>query len=337
MTGTPRYVQRFDRVTRALNQLALHAGGLPVAQLAEQVDVDAETLRNELRAYYRADVDPAFAPSVLGQTSKLRFHDADGEDVEPALAEFVSAQPRPTEDVGADYVTVGELANIYRAGQSLLAVEPDNDALDGALKALTATVLSGIGGGRSVWLAELAQTVGDALRRGRRIRVTYARTWRPGLREHVLEPYRLIKTRRGWELDAGIADTDHVGTFLLSGVRDAEVLDETFERPDDYEARIAANRHERVVDLVVPQDVRWAVERFAESVEVVHEDTESIRMRAYLLEPVEQRLGLLLVVAGPEAFVYDPPGLRDAGIDLARDLLAHHQDTPGTNRHRSVR
>lgn len=324
MAGTPRYVQRFDRVTRALNQLAVHAGGLPIAQLAEHVGVDTETLRSELRAYYGAEVDPAFAPNVLNQSSPLRFHDADGEDADPAEAEFVSAPPRPTRDVGSDYVTVGELANIYHAGQNLLTIEPDNDALDGALKALTATVLSGIGTGRSTWLAELAQTVGDALRRRRRIRVTYARAWRPGLREHVLEPYRLIKTRRGWEVDAGIAGTDHVGTFLLSGVREAQVLDESFERPADYELRIAANRREHLVDLVVPQDVRWAVERFAESVEVVHEDTETIRMRAYLLEPVDERLGLLLVVAGPEAFVFSPPRLRDVGIDLARDLLAHH-------------
>lgn len=324
MNATPRYVQRFDRVTRALNQLSLHAGGLPVRQLAERIGVDEATLRDELRAYYNADVDPPFNRAVRQMT--VFFRDADGEDALIAEAEFVSASPRPTREVGADYVTVDELARIYRAGQDLLMLEPDNDALDSALKALTATVLSGIGAGRSVWLADLAAKVGRALRERRRIRVTYARAWRPGVREHVLEPYRLTKTRRGWELDAGINGTDHVGTFLLSGVRDAEVLDETFERPADLDDRIAANRREHAVDLVVPQDSRWVVERFAESVEVVHEDEDTIRMRAYLLAPVQERLGLLLVDAGPEAFVYKPPNLRDVGIDLARDLLAHHED-----------
>lgn len=324
MNRTPHYVQRFDRVTRALNELALHAGGLPVRELAERVGVDPETLRDELRAYFRADVDVAFSPNAIRQTG-IRFHDADGEDAPTTEAEFVSAEPRTTREVGADYVTVEELARIYRAGQNLLTLEPDNEALDGALKALTATVLAGLGLGRTVWLADLAAKIGEALRERRRIRVAYARAWRPGVREHVLEPYRLTKTRRGWELDAGTAGSGNVGTFLLSGVREAEVLGETFERPADVDKLIAANRRETMVDVVVPQDARWVVDRFAESVEVVNQDEADIRLRAYLLPPVEKRLGLMLVVAGWGTFVFAPTLLRDVGIDLARDLLAHHQ------------
>lgn len=327
--STPQYVRRFDRVTRALNELSLHAGGLPIAALAEHVGTDAETLRAELRAYFRADVDPAFSPNAIRQTS-VRFHDADGADVEPAVAEFVSASPRPTEEIGADYVTVGELARIYRAGQDLLAVEPLNAALEGALNALTATVLAGLGSSRSTWLAGLAASVGDALRSRRRMELTYARAWQPGVRTHVVEPYRLVRTRRGWELDAGFVEDDvfdgRVGTFLLSGVRTATVLDATFDRPAHVDELIAANRRTTVVDLVAPQDSRWVVDRFSESVEVLGADEDMIRMRAHLLPPVEQRLGLLLLVAGPDTWVNTPTALRDAGTDLARDLLAHYTD-----------
>lgn len=327
--STPQYIRRFDRVTRALNELSLHAGGLPIAALAEHVGTDAVTLRAELRAYFRADVDPAFSPNAIRQT-RIRFHDADGADVEPAVAEFVSASPHPTEEIGADYVTVGELARIYRAGQDLLAVEPANAALEGALTALTATVLAGLGTGRSTWLADLAASVGDALRSRRRLSLTYARAWQPGVRTHVVEPYRLVKTRRGWELDAGFvsegAFDGRVGTFLLSGVRSAEVLATEFDRPAGVDDLIAANRRTTVVDLVAPQDSRWVVDRFSESVEVLGADEDMIRMRAHLLPPVERRLGLLLLVAGPDTWVNTPTALRDAGIDLARDLLAHYTD-----------
>ncbi|SDU35234.1 WYL domain-containing protein [Jiangella alkaliphila] len=325
--STPQYVRRFDRVTRALNELALHAGGLSIAVLAERVSTDAATLRAELRAYFRADVDPAFSPNAIRQTT-IRFHDEDGVDVEPAEAEFVSTSPRPTEEVGADYVTVGELARIYRAGHDLLAVEPANAALESALQALTATVLAGLGTARSTWLAGLAASIGEALRSPRRVELTYARAWQPGVRTHVVEPYRLVKTRRGWELDAGFVEDDafggRVGSFLLSGVRDAVVLPSTFERPADADARIAANRRTTMVDLVAPQSSRWVIERFAESIEVLGEDEDMIRLRAHLLPPVEQRLGLLLLVAGPDTWVNTPTPLRDAGTTLARDLLDHY-------------
>lgn len=330
--STPQYVRRFDRVTRALNELSLHAGGLPIAALAEHVGTDAATLRAELRAYFRADVDPAFSPNAIRQTG-IRFHDADGADVEPAEAEFVSASPRPTEEIGADYVTVGELARIYRAGQDLLAVEPSNAALEGALNALTATVLAGLGtggSGRTTWLSDLVASVGDALRSRRRMSLTYARAWQPGVRTHVVEPYRLVKTRRGWELDAGFVENDafggRVGTFLLSGVRSATVLAAGFDRPAGVDDLIAANRRTTAVDLVTPQDSRWAVDRFSESVEVLGADEDMIRMRAHLLPPVEARLGLLLLVAGPDTWVNTPTALRDAGTALARDLLAHYTD-----------
>jgi len=39
---------------------------------------------------------------------------------------------------------------------------------------------------------------------------------------------------------------------------------------------------------------------------------------------VRHRVGLVLLVAGPDAFVTEPADLRDAGRNLARELLAHH-------------
>ncbi|WP_166350562.1 WYL domain-containing protein [Phytoactinopolyspora limicola] len=327
MTGPPVYVRRFDRVTRALHVLSMHANGLPLVQLALSLDTDPDALREELRVYYAADMPLRYYPRI-SRPSTIRFHDADGIDAPPDEAEYVSAIPHSTAEVGADYVTVDELARVYRAGQDLLAVEPDNGDLDDALDSLMATALQGIGTRRSTWLAELVATVGQALRSNRKVRVRYARAWQPGIREHVIWPYRLTKTRRGWELDAGL-DDDRTGTFLLSGLRDVLVLEETFRRPVDVDERITANRRVVVVDIAVPQDARWVVERFAESVEVVNETDDEIRMRAHLLEPVRERLALLQVVAGPSTFVYTPTPLRDVGTALAHRLLEHHRNSDG--------
>ena len=66
------------------------------------------------------------------------------------------------------------------------------------------------------------------------------------------------------------------------------------------------------------------VERHAESAEVLQEDEESVKLRANVLPPIRHRVGLVLLIAGRDAFVTEPADLRDAGRDLARELLAHH-------------
>jgi hypothetical protein len=40
---------------------------------------------------------------------------------------------------------------------------------------------------------------------------------------------------------------------------------------------------------------------------------------------VQRRVGLVLLIAGTDAFVTEPADLRDAGRDLARELLTHHR------------
>jgi proteasome accessory factor C len=166
----------------------------------------------------------------------------------------------------------------------------------------------------------------SAIDERRRVRIRYARKWEPGVVEHVIEPYRLVHTHRGWEVDAGVVGRDeYAPTFLLSGIRELDVLDETFERPADVDERIERNRREVAVTFVVPQGARWVVERHAESAEVLEEDEESVKLRANVLPPVQRRVGLVLLIAGPDAFVTEPAELRDAGRDLARELLTHHR------------
>jgi predicted DNA-binding transcriptional regulator YafY len=130
----------------------------------------------------------------------------------------------------------------------------------------------------------------------------------------------------GWEIDAAVVGREeYVPTFLLSGIDELEILDETFERPPDVDERIERNRREVAVTFVVPQGARWVVERHAESAEVLEEDEESVKLRANVLPPIQRRVGLVLLIAGTDAFVTEPADLRDAGRDLARELLKHHR------------
>jgi proteasome accessory factor C len=166
-----------------------------------------------------------------------------------------------------------------------------------------------------------------ARRERRRVRITYARAWRPGVRDRVIEPYRMIRTRRGWEIDAGPPAGDgELRTYLLARVQQFEVLAERFTDPDDLDELLARHRALTRVELIVPHETRWAVEKYAERVAVLAENPRTVRLSVFLLEPVRFRVGLILLDGGVRARIIEPAELADAGQELARILLAHYED-----------
>ena len=326
----PKYVTRFARVARAIPVLALHPAGMRLSDLAAQLRTSEDELREEIRAYYTADVPPglsgAYREPVIEFAAGPASSDNEEELPDPGSAAYVRLRDlRTGVDVGAKFLSLGELTVVSRGGHDLLAEESDNDVLESALTKLDDSVLDGFDRGGPRWLGDQARKLRQAARDGKRVRIVYARAWHPGVVERVIEPYQVVHTRRGWEVDAAVAGEGAVRTYLVSGIRTLDVLDETFTRPDDAAERVADNRRLQPVEVVVPQNARWAVELYAESAELLAEDEDSVKLRAQLLRPVEQRLGLLLIAAGPDAFVVSPPELTDAARELARDLLEHHR------------
>jgi predicted DNA-binding transcriptional regulator YafY len=226
-------------------------------------------------------------------------------------------------ELGLEYFTADVLGPLYRAASDLSALEPDNQVLADAVARLRSTFLAGIDGGPDHGGPVAAQLRAAATAR-RRVRIEYWRAWRPGVTTRVIEPYRVVSTRRGFEVDAGpLDDAGDIRTFLVRGIRDAETLDDTFERPDDVETRIEASRRLTEVRLVVPRDQAWVVSRFAERSTVARAD-DDLEVVAHVLPPVAERVGLMMTIAGPDAFVVAPAHLQVAAADTARRLLAQH-------------
>ncbi|MFC5382652.1 helix-turn-helix transcriptional regulator [Aquipuribacter nitratireducens] len=356
--GVARYASRLAHVPRALQLLRHHPDGLPISDLAADLDVHEAQLREELEVFFLADVVDAGAVGLRSCALEFLAPTGDGALAETDLA---SAQvvrlvdDSPLQELGVAFLSPGELGVLYRAASELSALEPDNAALAAAVRRLGDGVLGGVDG-----LAEAGDDAGDGARDGardgatappllggavlvgadvaadlrraataqRRVRIVYARAWRPGVVERVVEPYRVVSTRRGYEVDAGPLDADgQPRTYLVSGIRDHEVLPDTFERPADADERVAAARRPTRVRLVLPADRAWVVERFAEDVRLEAADEDGVLLVAEVLPPVRERVGLLLAVAGAGAFVLDPPGLAEADREVAARLLEHHRLT----------
>jgi proteasome accessory factor C len=337
MSPVAGYARRLAVLPRALGILELHPDGLPLADLAGELGVAPEDLREVFMAYYLADLVALGSLSLpivefVGPGADWT-DEGDVDDQSEGRAavgpEWVRVlAPDPEHELGVDHLTAEQLGALYRAGTDLLALEPDNENLAAALEAFATALEPADTGGDERRGATTAQLMHRAAEDRRRVEITYSRQWHPGTTTRTVEPYRVVRTRRGWEVDAGPPDdVAAVRTYLVSGIVEARTTDQTFAPPADLDDVLSANRRPESVELVVPQDSRWAVDRFAESSEVIADDEDDVALRAQLLPPVAQRLGLLLLCTSADAFVTAPDALRDAGVDAARALLAHHEAT----------
>lgn len=323
---TPRYAQRVARLPRVFELLAAHPAGVPLARLADEIGVDAAELREDLLAFFSADLVGSDPMLGLWRPPVLDFLGPEGDDVDPNEAEVVRiSSDRPTEELGVEYVDAAELAMVYTAALALHDIEPDDD-LEGAIDVLTETLLGAPAGQPEVaaWNRPL-KPLQEAAKRRHAVRIVYSRSWDHGVSTRVVHPYRLVQTRRGWEVDAGPPDSaGRLRTFLLSNIREVERLEETFEPPAGLAAMLDAQRATTRVEVVLPHAARWAADMYAERVAVLQADEESVKLALDLLPPLERRVGMLLLAAGPDAFVVSPPELDVAGVELAEELLIHH-------------
>jgi proteasome accessory factor C len=324
----PGYARRFVRVARALAILGEYPQGIRLSKLAVQLGTTEDELREEIRAYHAADVN-----QLAGGHHEPVIEFVAGPGIGPETDD-VSADHTPyvrlcdvrsPSGVGAQFLSFGQLAAMAAAGQRLLAEEPDNDVLAAALTVVADSLLAGAAPSGAAWPEVAARKIRQAGAERCRVRVVYAMPWKADTAERVIEPYRVIRTRRGWEVDAAVVGRDGaIATFQASGILALEVLRERFRRPPDIDHRIERHRRTAPVELVVPYDARWLVELHAESVDVLDDDEDQLRVRAHLVPPVGPRLGLVLLAAGSHAYVTDPANLRGAGREFARALLAHH-------------
>ncbi len=318
----PKYVRRIARLPEVFHLLGAFPDGLAVVELARRLDIPSAELREDLLAYYTADMVELSRPEVL------EFVGPDGTEDDPNDAEIVRIiDPRPTEEIGVEYVDAGELALAYTAARLELDAAYDQDLAD-AVAVLEETMFgeSGAATPRQLPATEVLGRLREAHGTGRRVRIDYSRAWRHGVSTRVIEPYRFVQTRRGWEVDAGpVDDGGRTWTYLLSNIRSVEALDEGYVVPDGIEEILATQRRTESVRVRVPFGARWAAEMYAEQVTVVAEDEASVTLDLALLPPLRQRVGLLLLVAGPSAEVVDVPALATARAELAQRLLRHHR------------
>ncbi|MFL6157910.1 MAG: helix-turn-helix transcriptional regulator [Marmoricola sp.] len=322
----PKYVQRIARLPEVFDLLAAHPEGVALSTLAEHIGVPPAELREDLLAFYAADVKTLFLG--LSRPSVLEFLGPDGDDEDPNTAEIVRmVDERAPEELGVEYVDASELALIYTAARALLDLEPNDEALVGAVAVLTDTMLGGeIEQDEAVPPSTALEPLQRAVADRRSVTIAYSRSWGVGAFERTIDPYRLVQTRRGWEVDAGPPDSEgKIRTYLLSNIASVTPTTTSYAEPAGLAAMLAEQRETSRVRVRVPHEARWAADFYAEQVTTVAADELNATLDLELLPPLGPRVGRLLLACGPDAVVLDPPGLVVEAPKLAAALLEHHR------------
>ena len=282
-------------------------------------------LRTEVMAYQEVEDSPTLYP--YGSDIFLYLEPADDgeDDASTSDDDVVHLEGSPTDFLGTERLDARVLAPLYTAAEDLLVREPQNDALASAATKLREGFLPGVAP-RRIYGRDTVAALASAIRACQRVGIVYSRLWRPGIEERVIEPYRLISTRRGYEVDAGPVDAEgRLRTFLISGIREYHVLDEEFVRPRDTATMSLRERQTIQISGFVAQTGRWAVNKYSEDVRWFDDEIEEGRVyfEADILPPYGDRVALLALCAG-EGTLLDQVEYDGAIEALARELWDLH-------------
>lgn len=322
------YGDRVALLPQLLDILYYHPEGMRFAELAAEAGRSEADVRETLKTYYLTDLAD-YLPDLVARPDVLEFWNDQREEVADASSATAVrlTTTTPGRELGVANLSLSDLARLYRLATDAMALHPDDRVLASAVRKLGDGVLPGL---RIIesdpwrWLDDLRL----AVREHRRVAVRYARAWEPTIEDGVIEPYGLLRTLRGWEIDAAPGDERSIlRTYLLQNLRSVTVLPETFDPPQDRNALIIQHRTELAVVLEVPHFAAWAVDSYAERVELITDLPDVARLRVFVLQPYRRRIGLMLVAGGPRARVIEPVGLRGVGAEVAGAMLARYRST----------
>jgi proteasome accessory factor C len=294
--------------------VAAQPGGATIDDICTRFDLDRDQLQDCLDTAFMVGLHP-YTPDALIDVI------VDADRVQLRLPDFFTRPLR---------LTAEQTLALLAAGRSLLNVpgaDPDGPLARGLAK------LAGPGGTDPSALVDvdLGQVPGplvpmlqDAVASRRRVALEYYSYGRDELTSREVDPWRVHAEQGQWYLEAWCHSSDDLRVFRLDRVREARVLDATFDAPPEetgLEVFRARADHPRVT-LELRPAAHWVVDQYP--VEAVEERPDGI-LRVTLAVAAVPWLERLLVRLGPDVSVVDAPGaLTDAGTAGARRILERY-------------
>ncbi len=316
---------RADRLL-AILLLLQSQGRLTARLLAERLEVSERTINRDMEALSIAGV-PVYAER--GRHGGWELAEAYRTDLtgltESELRSLVLGSARAV----LAGLGLGEAAD--RALVKLLATLPESRRREAESARRYLHVDPG-GWRRTEEAAPFLPALDDALRRERRIRMSYERWADRSTVERLLDPLGLVAKGSVWYLVA--AAGDQVRTYRASRIREVDVLDQHVNRPDGFDLAAFWSRSRKEYEALLPTftavirvspDALAKVQagwwRFARVVESSEPDADGWVRCVLRADTIEVAHDVVLGL-GPMVEVLEPAELRASVLADARALLA---------------
>ena len=313
MSPRPAVEPRLKRVLALLPYVNDHPG-VTIAELASRFEVSERELERDLELLPMCGLPP-YTPD--------RLIDVDVDDdggVTVRFAEYFERPLRLTPDEGLALVA---------AGRALLDV-PGSDA-DGALASGLAKLAETVGGpALDVELGaddEYLEALRAAAAAGERLEIEYYSHGADVLRTRRIDPRTVFHASGHWYVEAFCHRAGDDRLFRVDRVQGLRLTGERFPvapgggLPEVFHPRDDDPR----VTLELEPAAAWVAEAYPmERTEVL----EGGRQRVVLAVSEARWLDRLLLRAGPDARVVDPPAWGDRAAEAARRVLSRYQTRP---------
>ncbi len=323
---------RADRLISILLLLQIHTR-ITARALAERLEVSERTILRDMEALSIAGI-PVFAERGTGGGWSLVENyktNLTGLNEAEIQALFLTRPPRLLADLGLDKAAEGGLLK-------LLAALPSAAARRNA-ENISQRIYVDVAGWRNADEAvPLLPTIQEAVWQERKLRITYLRGGGGGGGdecgvERVVEPLGLVAKGSVWYLlaliDGGIRN------YRVARVRAAEMLDEGFVRPPDFDLAVTwrqsnvefkAKFPRYPVTVRVQPDALWRLQfggRFANVEHIGAAEADgwlTVRMNYQVAENASENL----IGLGALVEVVEPVELRAMVVELARSVVAFY-------------
>ncbi len=316
---------RADRLISILLLLQIHTR-ITARALAERLEVSERTILRDMEALSFAGI-PVFAERGTGGgwslTENYRTNLTGLNDTE-VQALFLTRPPRLLADLGLAKAADGALIKLLAALPSASRRNAEN---------VSQRIYVDVAGWRNADEAvPLLPVIQEAVWQERKLRITYQRGDECGV-ERIVEPLGLVAKGSVWYLLARVEDG--IRNYRVARVRAAEMLDESFVRPPDFDLpatwrqsniEFKAKFPRYPVTVRVQPDALWRLQfagRFA-NVEHVGEPAADGWLTVQMNYQVAENACENLIGLGAQVEIVEPVELRAKVIEMAKSVLTFY-------------
>lgn len=303
-----RTVTRISRIL-ALIPYVLDRSTVDVDEVMERFDyATRDQLTKDLNTIFVCGL-PGYGPGDLMEAY------LDEDEVVIDAAEFFAKAPR---------LTPAEALGLLAAGMTVLGSGEGSPALDSAVRKLTKAVMPDADTSLAVDVIDESKSLGalrDAATDGRVVRIVYRSVAKEETTERDIEPWSVFASLGRWYVIGHCRLVNGQRTFRIDRIKELEVLDDTFERPEKVpEPGVGYTPAEDDVVCLIDLDpaARWVLEYYP--VDVVKESKTATRIRFH--SPDTEVPARLLLRLGTDARLVEGDAVRSRMREIASDLAS---------------